>query len=88
MATTRFFISLDEEGSSDACVVCYARGDTLVLCEGHQCPASVHLSCVGLDRVPKNKYLCPCCDPRNRPDGPDGPDPVHNIFTGANIRHP
>ena len=80
LLSTTVTLTLGADGSCDACVVCYSRGETLVLCEGQYqgrpCPASVHLPCVGLAAVPRRAFLCPVCVNEDAQDE----QPAHNIW--------
>lgn len=53
--------SEDEVSQHDeACSVCHKADDVdMLLCDG--CPKVFHLSCLGLAKVPPDKWLCAVC---------------------------
>ncbi|XP_076040587.1 histone-lysine N-methyltransferase NSD2-like isoform X2 [Oratosquilla oratoria] len=44
--------------TEDDCFRCGAPGD-LLLCDMTSCPKGYHLECLGLDKLPKGKWVCP-----------------------------
>ncbi|XP_045136692.1 histone-lysine N-methyltransferase NSD2-like isoform X4 [Portunus trituberculatus] len=44
--------------SEDECFRCGGPGD-LILCDGANCPKGYHLECLGLDKLPRGKWICP-----------------------------
>lgn len=44
--------------SEDECFRCGGPGD-LILCDGVNCPKGYHLECLGLDKLPRGKWICP-----------------------------
>ncbi|XP_053652299.1 histone-lysine N-methyltransferase NSD3 isoform X2 [Cherax quadricarinatus] len=44
--------------SEDECFRCGGPGD-LILCDVVACPKGYHLECLGLDKLPKGKWICP-----------------------------
>lgn len=44
--------------SEDECFRCGGTG-ALILCDGVGCPKGYHLECLGLDKLPRGKWICP-----------------------------
>ncbi|XP_069178119.1 histone-lysine N-methyltransferase NSD2 isoform X3 [Procambarus clarkii] len=44
--------------SEDECFRCGGPGD-LILCDIFSCPKGYHLECLGLDKLPRGKWICP-----------------------------
>ncbi|KAG7170657.1 histone-lysine N-methyltransferase Nsd1-like [Homarus americanus] len=44
--------------SEDECFRCGGPGD-LILCDVVACPKGYHLECLGLDKLPRGKWICP-----------------------------
>lgn len=44
--------------SEDECFRCGSHGD-LILCDVAACPKGYHLQCLGLEKLPKGKWICP-----------------------------
>lgn len=72
----RNFIFFQQRAQGDAskwdnqCSVCKLDGDELLMCEYFGCRKVYHFKCVGLSKMPRGVYHCPCHDENRKVSKP------------------